>query len=78
MSKANSISPRPRVLVVDDNVDASAQSWIALTGYGQAEDSRRAQEVGFDYYLIKPVDLISLPDLLTEWIDRKKAGATLE
>jgi signal transduction histidine kinase len=29
---------------------------IALTGYGQPQDRRRATEVGFDAYLVKPVD----------------------
>jgi signal transduction histidine kinase/integral membrane sensor domain MASE1 len=29
---------------------------IALTGYGQAEDRRRAEEAGFDRHLVKPVD----------------------
>ena len=29
---------------------------IALTGYGQAEDQRRAREAGFDLHLTKPVD----------------------
>ena len=28
---------------------------VALTGYGQPEDRRRAGEVGFDEYLVKPV-----------------------
>jgi CheY-like chemotaxis protein len=28
---------------------------IALTGYGQAEDQRRALEAGFDAHLTKPV-----------------------
>ena len=28
---------------------------IAVTGYGQAEDRRRAEDAGFDRYLIKPV-----------------------
>jgi CheY-like chemotaxis protein len=30
---------------------------IALTGYGQPEDVRRAQDAGFDAHLVKPVDL---------------------
>lgn len=30
---------------------------IALTGYGQPEDVRRAREAGFDRHLVKPVDL---------------------
>jgi two-component system, sensor histidine kinase len=33
---------------------------VALTGYGQPEDRRRAQEAGFDAHLVKPVD----PDAL--------------
>ena len=33
---------------------------IALTGYGQPEDVRRAREAGFDRHLIKPVDLSRL------------------
>jgi signal transduction histidine kinase len=33
---------------------------IALTGYGQGEDLRRAQEAGFDDHLVKPVDLGTL------------------
>jgi signal transduction histidine kinase/CheY-like chemotaxis protein len=33
---------------------------IALTGYGQAEDRRRALEAGFDEHLTKPVDLGTL------------------
>jgi len=34
---------------------------IAMTGYGQAEDRRRALEAGFDAHLVKPVD----PELLS-------------
>jgi CheY-like chemotaxis protein len=29
---------------------------MMLTGYGQPHDRRRAAEVGFDAYLVKPVD----------------------
>jgi PAS domain S-box-containing protein len=28
----------------------------AITGYGQAEDRRRAEEAGFDYHMLKPID----------------------
>jgi CheY-like chemotaxis protein len=41
---------------------------IALSGWGQAEDKRRALEAGFDHHLTKPVkisDLNSLIDRLT-------------
>jgi CheY-like chemotaxis protein len=33
---------------------------IALTGYGQESDRRRAQEAGFDFHLVKPVNLEQL------------------
>jgi two-component system CheB/CheR fusion protein len=37
---------------------------IALTGYGQEEDRRRALEAGFDTHLTKPADLDALRQLL--------------
>jgi CheY-like chemotaxis protein len=37
---------------------------IAVTGYGQPEDRRRAQEAGFNEHLVKPVDLHKLEQLL--------------
>lgn len=37
---------------------------IAISGYGQDEDRRRAEEAGMDYHLTKPVDLKSITDLL--------------
>jgi CheY-like chemotaxis protein len=33
---------------------------VALTGYGQSEDVKRAREVGFDDHLTKPVDFDAL------------------
>jgi signal transduction histidine kinase len=39
---------------------------IALTGYGQASDRRRAMEAGFDLHLLKPVDPVKLEDVLAE------------
>jgi signal transduction histidine kinase/CheY-like chemotaxis protein len=41
-------------------------SLIAMTGYGQPEDRRRALQAGFDYYLVKPVDPAVLTHLLGE------------
>lgn len=35
----------------------SSARLVALTGYGQPEDVRRAEEAGFDTHLVKPVDL---------------------
>jgi PAS domain S-box-containing protein len=37
---------------------------IALTGYGQEEDKKRAREAGFDAHLIKPVDFQLLEAIL--------------
>jgi PAS domain S-box-containing protein len=39
---------------------------IALTGFGQPEDRRRALEAGFDQHLVKPADLDALTRLLDE------------
>jgi PAS domain S-box-containing protein len=37
---------------------------VALTGWGQEEDKRRAREAGFDHHLIKPADVEALQALL--------------
>jgi signal transduction histidine kinase len=37
---------------------------IAVSGYGQEEDRRRAQAAGFDHHMVKPVDFDSLVALL--------------
>jgi signal transduction histidine kinase len=37
---------------------------IALTGWGQEEDRRRSEEVGFSHHLIKPPDMSVLEELL--------------
>jgi hypothetical protein len=39
---------------------------IALTGWGQEEDKRRALDAGFDAHLTKPAD----PEKLAELIDK--------
>jgi PAS domain S-box-containing protein len=49
---------------------------IALTGYGQTEDVRRATEAGFDAHLIKPVDFDALARILAEFGDAKAAETT--
>jgi PAS domain S-box-containing protein len=46
---------------------------IALTGYGQQEDRRRASDAGFDMHLIKPVDPAVLDRVLAKLPNR--AGA---
>jgi CheY-like chemotaxis protein len=37
---------------------------IAATAYSQDNDRLRAQEAGFDYYLVKPVDFAFIESLL--------------
>ncbi len=37
---------------------------VALTGWGQDEDRRRAQEAGFDHHLVKPAEIGALQLLL--------------
>jgi signal transduction histidine kinase/ActR/RegA family two-component response regulator len=39
---------------------------VALTGYGQDEDRRRALSAGFDQHLVKPIDLDRLQALLAD------------
>ena len=47
-------------------LDGDAMALIAMTGYGQPEDRRRALQAGFDAYLIKPVDPYELARTLQE------------
>jgi signal transduction histidine kinase/CheY-like chemotaxis protein len=37
---------------------------VALTGYGQAEDKKKALEAGFDVHLTKPADFVDLQNVL--------------
>jgi CheY-like chemotaxis protein/two-component sensor histidine kinase len=37
---------------------------VALTGWGQDDDRRRAREAGFDHHLVKPAELDALQKLL--------------
>ena len=39
---------------------------VAITGWGQETDQRRAREAGFDHHLVKPVD----PAIVLELLDR--------
>jgi CheY-like chemotaxis protein len=71
---------RPEVVVLDiglpmmDGYDVCrhlrAQTWatgllvIALTGWGSAQDRRRAQDAGIDHHLVKPVQPAVLRQLL--------------
>jgi CheY-like chemotaxis protein len=43
-----------------------AMTLAALTGWGQDDDKRRAEEAGFDRHFTKPVDRATLDRLLAE------------
>jgi signal transduction histidine kinase len=43
---------------------ATKMQLIALTGWGQHDDRRRAMEAGFDHHLVKPVDTDQLRGLI--------------
>lgn len=65
------LSTKPEVVIIDiglpelDGYQVARQiraskpgdgmTLIALSGYGQPEDKRRAQQAGFDAHLVKPV-----------------------
>jgi signal transduction histidine kinase len=57
----NEVARRIRAVFGTDHM-----SLIAMTGYGQPEDRRRALQAGFDSYLVKPVDPAHLARLLAE------------
>ncbi len=66
----NEVARRIRLALGSDEI-----SLIAMTGYGQPEDRRRALQAGFDRYLVKPVDPAILSQLLAEMSPREsRAG----
>ena len=50
---------------------------VALTGWGQDEDRRRAREAGFDHHLVKPADVELLQRLIAQ-SGRRGVGAASE
>lgn len=53
-----------------------AATLIAITGWGQEQDKRRAFEAGFDHHLTKPIDPASLETLLQGAAARQSPGPT--
>jgi PAS domain S-box-containing protein len=47
---------------------------VALTGWGQPEDRRRAEEAGFDAHLVKPVNHANLAKLLLAGSSRRETS----
>jgi two-component system CheB/CheR fusion protein len=50
---------------------------VAVTGWGQEEDKRRAHDAGFDHHLTKPVDPAALARLLTAEVAPDAARASV-
>jgi signal transduction histidine kinase/ActR/RegA family two-component response regulator len=48
---------------------------VAITGWGQEEDKRRAREAGFDHHLTKPVDVETLSALVNDGLRKSAAPA---
>lgn len=48
---------------------------IALTGWGQEEDCRRAEEAGFNHHLVKPVKPAELEEMLTAFVETREPPA---
>ena len=46
---------------------------VALTGYGQREDRRRAFKTGFDFHLTKPANIEALQEILLKLPDERRA-----
>jgi CheY-like chemotaxis protein len=46
---------------------------VAITGWGQEEDRRRAREAGFDWHFTKPADPVALSALLAKVADERSA-----
>jgi len=49
---------------------------VALTGYGRPDDKAAAMAAGFDYHLVKPVDLDALGDLVARLGSPAETSAT--
>jgi signal transduction histidine kinase/ActR/RegA family two-component response regulator len=46
--------------------ESAGATLVALTGYGQSQDRKEAEQAGFDHYLVKPADLDQVNDVLAE------------
>jgi CheY-like chemotaxis protein len=61
---------------IREQPDGASMVLIALSGYGQEEDKRRANEAGFNRHLTKPVDSDVLEALLNDLANVLQSKAT--
>ena len=55
-----------------DNPDLSRTIFVALTGWGGEEDKKRAQDAGFAFHLVKPVDPDQIEDVLKKTVEGRE------
>ncbi|MGZ3336454.1 MAG: hybrid sensor histidine kinase/response regulator, partial [Isosphaeraceae bacterium] len=55
-----------------DNPDLSRTIFVALTGRGGEEDKKRAQDVGFAFHLVKPVNPDQIEDVLKKTVEGRE------
>ena len=51
---------------------------IAVTGYGQRDDARRAFAAGFEHHLVKPVDAEVLRASLADCLEKRRTAGTTD
>ena len=49
---------------------------VALSGYGQADDVRRAKEAGFSHHLTKPIDFDRLKSVIQDLLSKSLTPGT--
>ena len=47
---------------------------VAMTGYGQREDHRLAEQAGFDHHFVKPTDPREVAELIARWAGARQAA----
>jgi signal transduction histidine kinase/CheY-like chemotaxis protein len=86
------VSLKPDVIILDIGLpdidgyevarrlaDAGVQATlIALTGYGQSEDKKKARAAGFQYHLTKPIGLAEIEPFLEHIASEKYSSAEMQ
>jgi CheY-like chemotaxis protein len=56
--------------------ESAGATLVALTGYGQSQDRKEAEQAGFDHYLVKPADMDQVNAVLAEAAPGARARAS--